>query len=139
MSSTVPRGIDVLGRREATAAIVLALLDNVWHHAAPSPVELRATVQRNKVLLHVEDRGPGIPGPLRSRVFEPGARAGHSIGSGHSLATARRLMAEQGGAITFRARPGGGTTFTLHFQRRPSRARPPRGPAPLPHPSMTGR
>lgn len=110
-------GIEVNGRRDSTAQIMLALLDNAREHAASSPVEVRATVLSGAVALYVEDRGPGITGPAPERVFERGVRGDYSVGSGLGLFIARRLMTWQGGTIAVRSRAGGGTSFVLRFRQ----------------------
>ena len=115
--SSVPRGIDVEGRRDSTAQVVLALLDNARHHAAPSPVEVWASVTGGTVTLHVEDRGRGVSGVPLERLFERGVRGDDSTGSGLGLFMARRLMVEQGGSIAVRSRPGSGAAFVLRFRR----------------------
>jgi two-component system sensor histidine kinase MtrB len=115
--SSVPAGVDVVGRRNCTAQVVLALLENSRKHAPGSPVALRVVERGDVLALCVEDRGPGIPQPLRGRVFDRGTRGEDSTGSGLGLCVARRLMAEQSGTIEVRPRPGGGTSFELRFQR----------------------
>jgi signal transduction histidine kinase len=119
--SSVPGGIEVEGRRESTAQVVLALLDNARKHAPSSPVEIRVAVLGDAVALYVEDRGSGIAGPLRTRVFERGACGDDSVGSGLGLYVARRLMAQQGGTIDVGSRRGGGASFVLRFRRTPAR------------------
>ena len=113
----VPHGIEVIGRRDATAQVVLGLLDNARKHAPGSPVGMRASVSCGEATLYVEDRGTGIPGPSPERVFERGVRGRESVGSGLGLFIARRLMAEQGGSISARSRRGGGASFVLRFVR----------------------
>jgi signal transduction histidine kinase len=115
--SSVRRGIKINGRRDSTAQVVLALLDNARQHAAPSPVEVRASVLGGSVVLYVEDRGTTITGRSRERMFEKGVRGDESSGSGLGLFVARRLMAQQGGTLAFRVRPGGGASFVVRFQR----------------------
>ena len=56
----VPTGMWVQGCRDDTAQVVLALLDNARVHAAPSAVDVRATLRGGTTTLYVEDRGPGI-------------------------------------------------------------------------------
>jgi signal transduction histidine kinase len=112
---SVPSGIDVAGRRNCTAQVLLALLDNARKHAPSSAVEVRVVELGDSVALYVEDRGPGIPEPLRERLFERGVRGDDSTGSGLGLCVARRLMAEQGGTIEVHSRPGGGASFVLSF------------------------
>lgn len=117
--SRVRRGIMVEGRRDSTAQVVLALLDNARQHAAPSAVDLRASTLRDAVVLDVQDRGCGIASASRQQVFKLGVRGDDSAGSGLGLFNAQRLMAAQGGSIVARARAAGGTSFAVSF-RRPS-------------------
>ena len=117
VSFYLPPGIEVEGRRECAAQVVVALLDNVRKHAPSSPVDVRVSVLDDVVVVHLEDRGPGIPAPLRCHVFERGVCGEQSAGSGLGLHIAHRLMAEEGGSISVRPRRGGGTSFVLHFRR----------------------
>jgi signal transduction histidine kinase len=113
----LPPGVEVEGGRESAAQVVVALLDNVRRHSAASPVEMRVAVLDDLVEVYVEDRGPGIPAPLRCHVFERGVTGDASSGSGLGLHIARQLMTDQGGSISLRPRRGGGTTFVLRFRR----------------------
>jgi signal transduction histidine kinase len=115
--SSVPRGIDVDGCPASTAQVVLTLLDNARQHAAPSPVDLRATLLGDIAALYVEDRGKGLAGLSPDRLFERGVRGDNSSGSGLGLFIARRLMSEQGGSIDVRSRVGGGMSFVMRFRR----------------------
>jgi signal transduction histidine kinase len=115
----LPPGVEVEGGRESAAQVLVALLDNVRQHAPWSPVEIRIAVLDDLVDVFIEDRGPGIPAPVRGRLFERGVTGGESPGSGLGLHIAHRLMTDQGGSISMRPRRGGGTTFVLRF-RRPS-------------------
>jgi len=115
--SSVPRGVQVEGRADSTAQVVVALLDNVREHAASSPVELRLEVRDDTVMLSVADRGPGIDPDVRDRMFERGVRGRASASSGLGLFVARRLMEEQRGTIDVRTGPGAGTEFVLQFRR----------------------
>jgi signal transduction histidine kinase len=119
--STVPRGIDVEGCRASAAQVLLTLLDNARCHAAPSPVDVRATPLGDIAALYVEDRGKGLAGRSPERLFDRGVRGPDSEGSGLGLFIARRLMTEQGGSIGVRPRVGGGASFVVRF-RRASRA-----------------
>jgi signal transduction histidine kinase len=119
---SVPRGIAVIGNRYRTAQVVLGLLDNARQHAPLSPVEIRTRELCGAVALYVEDRGSGVPEERRDGVFERGQCGVDSAGSGLGLYVARCVMAEQGGSIVVRSRPGGGATFVLHFTRPPDTA-----------------
>jgi signal transduction histidine kinase len=110
---SVPEDVWVCGHRDATAEAVLTLLDNARIHAAPSPVDISAKVDDDMTSLFVEDRGPG---PQRADLLPPDADdlAGR-LHSGLGLRIARRLMEEQAGSLTVRARPGGGTSCELRL------------------------
>jgi signal transduction histidine kinase len=78
------------------------------------------------VRVEVEDTGPGIPGALGERVFEPFVRgpAADAGGTGLGLATVKRFVDAHGGRVGFQARSGGGTLFWLEM---PSPDRPAQG------------
>ena len=116
VSFFLPHGVEVEGRRDSAAQVLVALLENVRRHAWSSPVDVRVAVLDDAVVVFVEDRGPGIPAPLRRDVFEWGVRGEESSGSGLGLHIARRLMAEQGGSIAVRPRRGGGASIVLRFR-----------------------
>jgi two-component system OmpR family sensor kinase len=68
----------------------------------------------------VDDRGPGVPPELRTRIFEPFARgratdraAGTGLGLG--LAICRRIVDGHGGTIFVEDRPGGGARFVVNL------------------------
>jgi signal transduction histidine kinase len=113
----LPPGVEVDGCRGSAAQVLVAVLDNVRRHAASSPVEIRVTVLDHVVDVVVEDRGPGIPAPLRRHLFERGMCGEKTGGTGLGLHIADRLMTEQDGSISVRPRRGGGTTFVLRFLR----------------------
>ena len=121
--AAVPSGIEVCGRRHDTAQVVFALLDNARKHAAPSPVDIRVTLNSETTTIYVEDCGKGISGQIRARVFERGVVDERSGGSGLGLFIARRLMVDQGGSLSVHSRTCGGTSFklVLHTARSSSR------------------
>jgi signal transduction histidine kinase len=113
----LPPGLAVEGCRERAAQVLVALLDNVRRHAASSAVELRVAVRDDVVDVYAEDRGPGIPAPVRCHVFERGVIGDESSGSGLGLHIAHRLMTDQGGSISVRPRRGPSPSFVLRFRR----------------------
>jgi two-component system sensor histidine kinase PrrB len=118
--SSLRRGTCVEGCLASTAQVVLTLLDNARQHAAPSPVDVRATLHGEVAALYVEDRGKGLAGLSPERLFDRGVRGDDSNGSGLGLFIARRLMSEQGGSIAVRPRVGGGASFVVRFRRASS-------------------
>jgi signal transduction histidine kinase len=115
--SCVPSGLVVCGDPDRTAQVIVALLTNAKRHAPGSPVDVHPAISDDRVVLYVEDRGPGIPARLRQRVFERRMKAVGSDGSGLGLFIARQLMEEQGGSIDVAPRTGGGCSVALTFHR----------------------
>ncbi len=95
------------------------LLENGRRHAAGHPVSVRARAVRERVLVRVVDRGPGIPAAQQERVFEPFYRAGNERsgrrGSGLGLAIARGFVEVNGGQVWVESLPGQGTTFVVEL------------------------
>jgi two-component system nitrogen regulation sensor histidine kinase GlnL len=61
--------------------------------------------------LHVEDNGPGIPEPLRDRIFHP-LVSGREHGSGLGLTLAQTFVQQHQGTIDCESAPGR-TAFTI--------------------------
>jgi signal transduction histidine kinase len=104
-----PCGLRVSGRADDLAEVVNILLDNAGRHAPGAPVTLSASASDGLVEIVCSDLGPGVPAEMRERIFESGCRAPHSPGQGLGLSIARRLMAEQGGALVRRPSAAGAT------------------------------
>ncbi|MBK8648607.1 MAG: hypothetical protein IPN16_19095 [Gemmatimonadetes bacterium] len=101
-----------------SARILVNLLENARKYApGETPVDL--TVQRDGAMMRISvaDRGPGVPPDERERIFDAlyrPATARPDVGSaGLGLAIARGLAESQGGTLTYAAREGGGSVFTL--------------------------
>jgi len=63
-------------------------------------VTVRAKEAGKMVRIHIADTGPGIPAPLRDRLFEPFASQGKIGGTGLGLAIARSIAEAHGGSLT---------------------------------------
>jgi two-component system, OmpR family, sensor kinase len=97
------------------------LLENAKRHGSQQgAAEIQASLSRNaqgQLCLAVADRGPGVPLDWQERVFEPfvrvpGAQEKHgSVGLG--LALVRRIALHHGARVACRARPGGGSVFSV--------------------------
>ncbi|MBN1334362.1 MAG: GAF domain-containing protein [Deltaproteobacteria bacterium] len=75
-------------------------------------VRTRPDASPDRVLLEVEDDGPGIPPELHKRIFEP-LFTTRPHGHGFGLAMVARAVREHGGEIRLASTPGRGSTFTL--------------------------
>lgn len=104
------------GRPSDTAEVVQNLIENARRYAPGSPVAIRAVREGDRVLVRVEDRGPGVDADLREAIFRRGVRGRHAdglAGSGLGLYVSGQLMRQQGGDLWLEDRPGGGAVFVL--------------------------
>lgn len=65
------------------------------------------------VEIRVNDNGPGIPDPIRQRLFEPFVSFGKENGSGMGLAVAQKVIQDHGGEICVERTSETGTVFKL--------------------------
>jgi len=76
-----------------------------------------SALDQHRSVVTVSDHGPGIPGELRERVFEPFFSTKHR-GTGLGLPTAKRIVEAHGGQLTLAESPSGGTIARLTLPRR---------------------
>jgi signal transduction histidine kinase len=103
----------------AVRQIVLNLLDNALKFG-PVGQTVRLLIERveSRARLVVEDQGPGIPLPDRTRVWSPYVRlrrekSAASEGAGIGLAVVRELTALHGGEAYVEDAPGGGARVVV--------------------------
>ena len=74
-------------------------------------------------MLHIDDRGPGVPPDQRERIFEPFYRlpgaSEREGGVGLGLALVRQIAARHGGSVACDNREDGGARFTLRLPKSP--------------------
>jgi len=100
--------------------LIVNLLDNAARHTpAGTEVQVSAEASAGALTLEVTDSGPGVPEPLRERIFERFQRGGATAGrgAGLGLAIARAIAEVHGGTLTLLERPGGGARFRLELPR----------------------
>ena len=96
------------------AQVVRNLLSNAHRHAGPDGrVVLSASAERGRLVVAVDDDGPGVPAERREQVFErfhrdQPARERSSGGSGLGLGIARSIVDLHGGRIWIEDSPLGG-------------------------------
>jgi two-component system sensor histidine kinase KdpD len=95
------------------------VLENARRHSGGHPVSVRARAVRERVIVRIVDRGPGIPPAQLERVFEPFYRAGtpggEHRGSGLGLAIARGFIEANVGTLHVESLPGQGATFVFEL------------------------
>ncbi|MFG1379389.1 ATP-binding protein [Xanthobacter autotrophicus] len=101
----------VRGRPLSLKRAVRNLVVNAATHGGGARVAVSAEADR--VVLLIEDDGPGIPEALMGQVFEPffrvdPARQVKIPGAGLGLAIANEIVSRHGGRLTLANRPGGG-------------------------------
>jgi two-component system sensor histidine kinase KdpD len=84
---------------------------------ARSPIAVWAGRDVGGFSVRVTDRGPGVDGDERDRIFEKfsrGRRAANITGAGLGLSIARSLVELHGGTLRYEDAPGGGATFVVN-------------------------
>lgn len=79
-------------------------------------VNIRSESKGDRIYLHVEDSGPGIPPDDLSRIFLPYVST--TGGTGMGLYLTRQILVEQKGGIRVKSPNSmGGATFTVHLEK----------------------
>lgn len=95
------------------------LLDNALKYAGRAePITVRLLSEAGRVVLFVEDRGPGIAVEERAGIterFVRGSRSGDTPGSGLGLSIVANVIRHHHATLTFADREGGGLTVAMTF------------------------
>ena len=103
--------------------ILLNLLTNAVKFTEPGGrITMRCEAEGDRVLVHVDDTGSGIPADRLAMIFEPFVQLGRSFvnqreGAGLGLAISRDLARGMGGDLAVTSRVGAGSTFTVSLRR----------------------
>jgi PAS domain S-box-containing protein len=112
VSSDVPA---VKVDRNKIKQVLLNLLKNaVEAMPAGGKITIEARATQNTVVLEISDTGVGIP--LDVDAFEPFMTT-KKEGTGIGLVIVRQIVTAHGGAISYRSRPGLGTSFRIELPR----------------------
>ena len=99
--------------------ILVNLLANAYRYGGGS-ITLGATDEPDRVVLSVEDDGPGIPEQFVSHMFDPFARGpdvGDKVGSGLGLTIVRQLVEALGGSVWYEPGVPSGACFKVGLRR----------------------
>jgi signal transduction histidine kinase len=100
---------------------VVHLLENAVKFGRGRPVDVSVEDGVGHARVRVRDRGPGVPGEARERIFdkfERAASADHVGGLGLGLWMARAIAEAHGGTVAVEASSGEGATFALTLPKR---------------------
>jgi signal transduction histidine kinase len=118
--------VHILGNARRLSQVFLNLLVNAAQavHQEPIPdpwVSFRCQLEGDRVLVLVQDSGPGIPPEIRSRIFEPFfTTKPEQSGTGLGLAISRDIVEHHQGTIRCDSEPNEGTTFTVDLPLAPA-------------------
>jgi signal transduction histidine kinase len=99
---------------------VHALEESAPETRAASAPEIRISVEeedRERIIMAVQDNGPGIPETLQTKIFRPyftTREQGQGVGLGLSISS--EILQRWGGDLTVRSRVGQGATFLITLQ-----------------------
>jgi signal transduction histidine kinase len=113
-----PRGIDVRCRPTLIRRAVVNLIDNAIKYGRSARVRIISDTDR--VVIVIDDDGPGIPPEQQEKVFAPfyrldAARDPGKAGVGLGLSIARTVTREHGGDVTLKNRDGGGLSALIEL------------------------
>lgn len=119
-TGTLPNDLHIDLDRKAMPYALRNLLRNAFKYASRQ-IAVSAELQGERILIHVDDDGIGIPPEEREHIFSAFTRLDRSRdratgGYGLGLAIARRVLELHGGNATADAAPLGGARFTLAWK-----------------------
>jgi signal transduction histidine kinase len=108
---------EIPGRREDLDEMLGNLLDNACKWAR-SRVAVSSAIDHDRLVISVDDDGPGLDPSMRAQVLQRGVRADQRLGgSGLGLAIVSDLAELFGGSVTLETSPLGGTRARLQLPR----------------------
>jgi signal transduction histidine kinase len=108
----VPDGLEILLQRSRIERVFFNLITNALE-AMPhgGKIRIAATKAINRVLIAIEDTGPGVQSEIRDRLFEPFVTASKDHGLGLGLALSRQTVIDHGGDMWYE--PAQGARFVI--------------------------
>jgi two-component system sensor histidine kinase RstB len=121
-TAKLPENLSIDLDRKAMPYALRNLLRNAFKYASKQII-VSAETQQDRIVVHVDDDGIGIPPENREHVFSAFTRLDRSRdratgGYGLGLAITRRVLELHGGTATADAAPLGGARFTLSWKAR---------------------
>jgi signal transduction histidine kinase len=83
----------------------------------PAMVSLSLIEGERAIEIKIADNGPGVPAPVRQKIFLPFVSEGRESGIGLGLTLAQQIAQEHGGGIDLEETAEGETVFTIHLPK----------------------
>lgn len=119
--------------------VIYNLVDNALDAMAPlggGNLRVSTSASEGKVILTIEDTGPGIPPADLERIFDPFVTTKpRGEGTGLGLSICRNIVSMYGGTIRAGNRPEGGAVFTVELPQAVQEAPRPRRRQEVPEPA----
>jgi signal transduction histidine kinase len=80
-------------------------------------VNLSLYEDQRSIGIRIADNGPGVPEPLRQKIFLPFVSEGRESGIGLGLTLAQQITQEHGGGISLDETSEGETVFTINLPK----------------------
>jgi signal transduction histidine kinase len=119
LSRMVGPVFQIIGDRNILKRVLINIIDNACKYSpAGSPVTVTVRTRADRIVVSVEDSGPGIPAEDRERIFEKFYRGkngatGRTRGTGLGLAISKGLLEAHGGTIQLTNDRNPGTTVII--------------------------
>jgi signal transduction histidine kinase len=117
---SVDAGLTVMGNADRLVQVFVNLLRNALNAvpASGGAIRVRARADRHRVIVDVEDNGPGIPPEVLPDIFEAFVSTRlDARGTGLGLTVAQGIVHQHGGAIAASNRPEGGACLEVSLPR----------------------
>jgi signal transduction histidine kinase len=105
--------VDLDAFRQVLVNLLRNASEAVAHREKDRRIEIRTHNAADRLLIEVEDNGPGIPAEIRPRLFDPFASNGKRSGIGLGLVICRDILRVHGGSITADLARERGCLFTI--------------------------
>lgn len=104
VTTDLPESAYVVGDEHELRRLLVNLCDNAARHAVRA-IDVRVRTEAGRVVVEVEDDGPGVPPEYRERVFDRFFKVDEGgAGSGLGLAICRRIAASHDGDLVLEGR-----------------------------------
>jgi signal transduction histidine kinase len=115
--SSLEAWIDTKKLGRAVYNILLNACQAAKRGKGPAAVTLTLGEDQHSIDIKIIDNGPGVPAPIRQKIFLPFVSEARESGIGLGLTLAQQIAQEHGGGIKLDQTSGGETVFTIYLPK----------------------